>query len=640
MGLNKKLIFLKIYFKTLFNLGINNFLKVIIYRFLVTSNFYKTFNKRYDCPKPEKININNLNLRKFDHKNKKEILEELIFKAESILKGNLFWYGSEKYFVGRNINWFLDYKNNVFFQDSNFHWSECNYFLKGDIKECWEISRWNWAPILIRASLLTGEKKYISYLNLLIEDWCKSNPVNCGVNWFCGQEISIRLINALITWKLVDNHNDNHYPDLLINRVEFVAAHLKRICQTRFYARAQNNNHWITESAALYIGGSWLMKNKNKYSKKAIYWSYIGREQLEKSIKSLVLNDGSFSQHSLTYHRFVLDTLSQVEIWRRSLKLSKFSLKYQIKFSALIEWLYYFCGKCGNGPNLGANDGTFCFQLHELPFRDFRPTLQLSSALDESNKNLLFDSGKWDQPLIWFDLGKKFSNYKYRSSRIFPNGGYIVICPDSSSWGLFRLPKYFVRPSQNDPLHFDLWNNGINLLRDGGSFSYNSTSNFQDYFNGIESHNSIEFVGSKQMIKISRFLLGSKICFKNDLKVEKTKNSIAYIAYYSFEENYHRRKVFKDTKKNYWEIIDNFRASNGSIILRWRLAPIQWEKITNLVFQSSKARITILSSKSIFSTNLVEGFESKYYSKKTTIPVLEVVMNQYAGQIKTKVEIL
>ena len=35
----------------------------------------------------------------------------------------------------------------------------------------------------------------------------------------------------------------------------------------------------------------------------------------------------------------------------------------------------------GDGPNLGSNDGAFCYQLHSQPYRDFRPTLQLASVL-------------------------------------------------------------------------------------------------------------------------------------------------------------------------------------------------------------------------------------------------------------------
>ena len=46
-----------------------------------------------------------------------------------------------------------------------------------------------------------------------------------------------------------------------------------------------------------------------------------GRESLEKSIRSLVMIDGYFSQNSQNYHRLFLDTINQVELWRKRLNL-------------------------------------------------------------------------------------------------------------------------------------------------------------------------------------------------------------------------------------------------------------------------------------------------------------------------------
>ena len=120
----------------------------------------------------------------------------------------------------------------------------------------------------------------------------------------------------MVSWKLLESTEKRKYPKLSLKRTEFVAFHLRRISKTLYYAKAQNNNHWITESAALFIGGNWLLKNQNNFNDEAKIWAQIGRYELENSIKKLVMNDGSFTQQSLTYHRFVIDTLSQVEIWR------------------------------------------------------------------------------------------------------------------------------------------------------------------------------------------------------------------------------------------------------------------------------------------------------------------------------------
>ena len=112
---------------------------------------------------------------------------------------------------------------------------------------------------MVRAAIISSDKKYIETVNKWIKNWCESNPINAGPNWICGQEASIRLIHIMQTWKLVENNN---YPTLTSGKINFVVEHLTRISCTLNYALAQQNNHWISESAALFIGGNWLSRSK------------------------------------------------------------------------------------------------------------------------------------------------------------------------------------------------------------------------------------------------------------------------------------------------------------------------------------------------------------------------------------------
>ena len=255
---------------------------------------------------------------------------------------------------------------------------------------------------------ITGDIKYINKFNSLAHDWCINNPINGGINWICGQEVSIRLINVLLSWKIIYSGEKICNLNFGNEHFDFVELHLRRISQTMFYAKAQNNNHWISESAALFIGGSWLMQFCPKHFSDGKKWSLIGRNNLEISIKKLVMSDGSFSQHSITYHRYVIDVLCQVEIWRNFFKIPSFSLAYKEKFSLLIKWLFYFIDlESGDCPNLGANDGTYCFQLHDLPFRDFRPTLQLGFMLNDKYKKTFYHQGPGTSLYIGMEFQRK-----------------------------------------------------------------------------------------------------------------------------------------------------------------------------------------------------------------------------------------
>lgn len=47
---------------------------------------------------------------------------------------------------------------------------------------------------------------------------------------------------------------------------------------------------------------------------------------------------------------------------------------------------------------------------------------------------------------------------------------------------MLRYPRFRFRPSQADALHLDLWLEGRNLLRDAGTYSYNTESAWLSYF--------------------------------------------------------------------------------------------------------------------------------------------------------------
>ena len=428
-----------------------------------------------------------------------------------MLAGRATWFSHEAHEVGSPPDWFLDPASGQRFPDGRQHWSRCKPFAAADIKRCWELSRWGWAPLLARAWRFSGDSRYLEALNAWSRSWCQANPVNGGSNWLCGQEASMRLLHALQAWQLCDA------PGLLPNptpeRAAFAAAHLQRIAATERYAQAQDNNHWTSEAAALFIGGSWLAASASPHAPAARHWAKAGRRALERSVGRLVMPDGSFAQHSLTYHRLLLDTLAQVELWRRWLDLEPFSERF---FQSLprrrYRWLAAMVDPLsGDGPNLGSNDGAFCYGLHGQPYRDFRPTLQLASVLFQGHSAL--PSGPWDEPLHWLGLVGMACRLKpssHISCADHPLRRWWLRRAASSigSWALFRLPTYRFRPAHADPLHFDLWHQGINLLRDGGSYAYNASPEDLAVFPGIASHNTVQFDGAEPMPRLGRFLWG------------------------------------------------------------------------------------------------------------------------------------
>ncbi|QNI57189.1 heparinase II/III-like family protein [Synechococcus sp. BIOS-U3-1] len=559
--------------------------------------------------------------------------------ADALLAGTATWFSHESHAVGSPPEWFFDPASGQRFTDGSQHWSCCRPFAGADIKRCWELSRWAWAPLLIRAWRLSGDHRYRDGFNSWCLSWCQANPVNGGSNWVCGQEASMRLLHALQAWQLADA--PAQLPDPRPQRAAFVAAHLQRIAATERYAQAQDNNHWISEAAALFIGGSWLEASASAHASEAQRWASEGRRALERSVARLVMADGSFAQHSLTYHRLLLDTLAQVELCRRWLDLPGFSQRFRERCRAATHWFAALVDPCsGDGPNLGSNDGVFVYQLHSQPYRDFRPTLQLASVLFAGQRAL--EPGPWDEPLHWFELISSSAEGLDASSpqapkapslkpsqavELFADGGYGLLRPTSRTWALLRLPNYRFRPAHADPLHLDLWHEGVNLLRDGGSYAYNSDAADLAYFPGIASHNSVQFDGAEPMPRLGRFLWGDWLQLVDPPLVESGKACSSITAAYRSPHGRHKRQVQVDPSGLGWIITDHCSSFRHRLLLRWRLCPADWQLLTEgatAQLFSSRAQISLETNFPIQRLEVVEGWESLLYAQKTTLPVLEI----------------
>ncbi len=491
----------------------------------------------------------------------------------------------------------------------------------GDIKGVWEASRFDWALGLAK-DYLSGREQALDELNATTKDWLEHNPPYLGPNWKCGQEASIRVMHLAMSAKLL-NQVESPEPALLA----FVKAHLKRIAPTISYAVAQDNNHGTSEAAALFIGGSWLASNGDK---SAIRWKKMGRKWLENRAKHLIDGDGTFSQYSVNYHRVMVDTYSMAEMWRRELDLKPFSPSLYTKIGLATQWLYQLTQEVnGDAPNLGHNDGARLLPLSDSDYRDFRPTVQLASVLFLKS-SAWNKAGSYDEPLELLGLSKPKKALNKPSSFYFSQGGYAGLRSQTGAFALFNYPVFRFRPAQNDALHVDFWLDGVNLLRDGGTFSYNAGQAYIDYYGGTQSHNTVQFDEHEQMPRLSRFLLGAWLKAK-DVHWDEVQQycSASYRDYLGCR---HKREV--SLSESTLRVVDDIQGVQKKATLRWRLSPGEWivegNRITNHIHS-----ITINCNADIERLDLVEGKESRYYYQETSVPVLEVEVTS-DGKITTE----
>lgn len=516
-------------------------------------------------------------------------------------------------------DWFANPFSDTPQPDASRDWWRIGDFGTGDIKGLWELSRFDWV-VAGATKAAQGDAAALERLNLWLADWARAMPPYMGPNWKCGQEASIRVMHLIAAaWVLGQGRS----PELGL--VDLLVTHLQRIAPTISYAIGQQNNHGTSEAAALFIGGSFLAKHDSR----AKGWERKGRRWLEDRAATLIEPDGSFSQYSVNYHRLMLDTFSLAEAWRRHRDLPPFSERLNRRLAAATEWLWLLTdGDTGDAPNIGANDGARLVPLTGGDYRDFRPSVQLATALFRSAD--AFGPGSWTDPLRWLGVADQKSSVTPHS-KSFDDGGYHVLRTDQAM-AVLRYPRFNFRPSQADAMHVDLWYRGTNLLRDAGTFSYNAKG--AEWFSGTAAHNTVEFDGRDQMPRLGRFLFGDWLTTTAVTLVKEEAGSVSAAAGYLDAQGAQHHRVIMLTH----EVLictDTISGAFKNACLRWRLAPGDW-RLNEAVLSSEHCAISIEIDGKPVTPTLGSTEESRYYLHKTPVPVASVNTDR-AATLVTKV---
>ena len=499
-----------------------------------------------------------------------------------------------------------------------------------EIKLVWEKSRFSWAPIFASRSARGGEKALLR-LNAWIAHWCKQNPPYLGPNWKCGQEASIRIMSLALSAIILGQMKE---PTNAL--LKFLSVHVDRIIPTVDYAIGQDNNHGTSEAAALFIAGAWrfastLDPEEKRSAEKTMLF---GRDTLEERISYLVESDGGFCMYSTNYHRVLLDTLSLVELCRRILGLPAFSKEFKLRAKGATEWLLALTDfQSGGVPNIGANDSSLLLGLTDAPITDFRPSLRVASALF-MDRNAFSDLKMSTDILETLGIEEPKEMVEWPQSKLFSQSGFAVL-RGATAFAVLKFPRSRKRPSQADALHLDLWYNGQNILRDGGTFSYASTSREIDHFDfaATARHNTIEFDNRDQMKRIGQFLYLDWLNANFVGRLEHTQSVQNFASGYSDSFGaFHSRSI--QFSERSLRVQDRIGGFNDKAILRWRVAPLGW-KLKGHVLTSDQMSISISSDSPIASFKVCDDFESQHYLEKTKLNVLEIVL-MAAGTVTTE----
>lgn len=574
--------------KTLFQLGPYQSLNYLLYQIGLRSGFFRLATPILDVNTllGEEALISNWFLTLPDIKALLKINDiqapAFFHEADTVLQKNMRFFGGSIQPL------------NLTREKEPFHWSRYETGSRKtnieDIKYVWEPARFNWAITLGKAFYISGEEKYATTFWQLFEEFCQSNPPNKGLNWTSAQEVALRLIALVISAHLFKSSRHST-PQRLKSLSISIADHASRIPPTLCYAKAQNNNHLISEAVGLFTAAAFLPKHPQ-----SAHWQDLGLKWFNKAITAQIAKDGTYIQHSTNYHRMLL----MLALWMQLLlEKNNRVLDDHIlnKLAAASEWLAARLDHIsGRVPNLGHNDGSHILPFSNSAYYDYRPIVQASSRAFLAKPAL--PPGHWDDLCVWFDIPTQTRQKTgIESQKALKH----LILGDQQDWAALRAVPYTSRPAHADQLHVDIWHQGANITLDAGTFQYNAPPPWENALTATNVHNTITINNLDQMTKAGKFLW---LDWAQARIEEKTPNSITALhSGYSSLGILHRRTLRRE-KQNNWVILDELLPTQQSTqeikaVLNWLLPDWPYKFRPNHITLDSpvgKIKLTIESS--------------------------------------------
>jgi len=501
-----------------------------------------------------------------------------------------------------------------------------------DIKFVWEPSRFSLAYTFARAYARSKDEKWAEAFWQMFDAWIEQNPPQLTVAWGCGQEISFRLM-AMLFAAIVTLESPAATGERLhaLSRLAWQSG--RQVHANINYARSQKNNHALSEAMGLWTIGLLFPEFRQ-----AERWQDHGRDVLATETHRQIYDDGSYVQHSMNYHRVMLDVL----LWAIRLgQINETPLPQTVsdRVAHAADWLAEMLDPdSGRVPNYGANDGANVLPLSCCDYLDYRPTVQAAQYL--VNERHIIEAGPWDEKLLWL-AGPKAVGTVPEPPSCQPHwsaadGGYYIL-RGPNSWTMTRCHTYRDRPSQADMLHVDLWYKGVNVLRDAGSYMYYCDEPDKSYFNSTAAHNTVTADGQSQMLKGPRFLW---FCWPRARVVSSAVSEDWRIGYIRAEhfgyvrggrDLVHRRTVCR-IDDAYVVVDDLIGTGRHAVALLWRLCSADWQQqqqswsanvgpgvLTVAIHSGEGLTVEMRGSTD---TDRSTAYESLYYGKKRPTPSL------------------
>ncbi len=270
--------------------------------------------------------------------------------ADAILRGEypLMGYGSPP--LGTRPDWQCDWISGKTWPLEDSRRIRIVRHDGSDVKAPWELSRLQFAPVVAKAWVLTGDRRYRQALRSLLTDWMVRNPIGTGVNWTIAMEAALRGISLCLTMELLWPFTEAEKTWLdqmtasLWQHLRFIEAHSE-------FSFLLRSNHYLSNIVGLttltaYLQGPGIQKRFKKYARA------VNREILVQTYSDGGDCEASSGYHFLVAQMFLHSLLVQQR--RGGVIAPEFEPRLRLMFEWIASladdaWKLPLLGDCDNG---------------------------------------------------------------------------------------------------------------------------------------------------------------------------------------------------------------------------------------------------------------------------------------------------
>ena len=383
----------------------------------------------------------------------------------------------------------------------------------GNVKQVWEVNRLQHLTLLAAAWYLTGVDAYAVRVAEQLESWWRENPFLSGINWTCGIELGVRLIN--LTWirRLLDG-----WPgvadlfegnDLALRQIFWHQQYL-----ATFVSRGSSaNNHVIAEAAgqlAASCAFPWFDDSER--------WRRESSLLLERELTRNTFASGINRELASDYHGFVaeLGFFAAIEASAAGTPLGDPAWKL---LCAMTDGMAALVDEQGRPPRQGDSDDGRVVIIDAPEHNRWPALLALGGAL--------FGRLDW-WPQIVPDAGsalvdallrrdgpvREIAGRPDRRPSRFPDAGLTILRTDGAGspeiWcrcdggphGFLSIAAH----AHADALSVEVRYGGVDVLADPGTYCYHGEPEWRSYFRSTIAHSTVEIGGRNQSAERGPFM--------------------------------------------------------------------------------------------------------------------------------------